>query len=141
MLQIKRQVQQMNHPLPPSNPNAPQPSFQIVFGTTKVRVKNKPEDLNDKVEKRTQEDADVTAADSRTKMREDLKDKIYWYWVWWSVFVVIIVLLQGFGKRVGFSLPETLLSIIVGSTTASVIGLISVMVHGLFGGKPKKDKE
>jgi hypothetical protein len=65
------------------------------------------------------------------EMREAYANAVFWYLVGYSVFSGIIVLLDGW-KVFGFSLPVAALTAIVGSTAASAIGLMAIVVTGLF---------
>jgi hypothetical protein len=51
--------------------------------------------------------------------------------VGYSVFSIALVVTQGFHIR-GFDLPETVLAIVVGSTAVSAIGLVGLILQGLF---------
>jgi hypothetical protein len=59
--------------------------------------------------------------------------KVYWFVVGYCLSVGAILLLSGWGKSNGFALSDTVLSIIAGSTAVSVIGLIGMVISGLFG--------
>jgi polyferredoxin len=56
---------------------------------------------------------------------------VYRYLAWYSSFSLILLILSGF-KPWGFSLPENVLSLIVGSTAVAAIGLVGFVVQGLF---------
>jgi hypothetical protein len=77
--------------------------------------------------------------DSRTNrtMREGYANAVFWYLVGYSVFAAVVVLLDGW-KVFGFSLPVAVLTTIVGSTAASAIGLMAIVVTGLFRSQPKE---
>ena len=52
---------------------------------------------------------------------------------WWLASMIIITILQGFGVSLGFfSLSKTVLSILVGSTTLGILGIIKIIVQYLF---------
>jgi hypothetical protein len=63
--------------------------------------------------------------------------KSYWFMVLYSMAVGAILLLQGF-KAKGFALPEGVLNFLVGSTAATVIGLVGMVLTGVFIGRNPK---
>lgn len=66
------------------------------------------------------------------RLRWRYAKKVFCYLVSYSVFVATIILLHGF-RICGFSLPESALSFLVGSTAAAAIGLVYSVTNGLFG--------
>ncbi|MEW9855897.1 hypothetical protein [Novosphingobium sp. M1R2S20] len=69
----------------------------------------------------------------KARMLEPYVNKVFRFVAWYCVAVGIV--LVACGLQVGFALPETILAIIAGSTAVSVIGLIGLVITGLFGGK------
>jgi hypothetical protein len=69
-----------------------------------------------------------------------LRDKyaryVFVYLVSYSLFVGGLLLLSGFDLCT-FSLPDSVLGLLVGSTAASAIGLVFAVTHGLFSGLEK----
>jgi len=65
------------------------------------------------------------------KLREDYSANIFKFLICWSIGVGVVITLQGF-KIGGFSIPESVLDFLVGSTTANVIALVGLVVKGLF---------
>jgi len=59
---------------------------------------------------------------------------VFCYLVGYSAVVGALLVFSGFGIF-GFSLPESVLSFLVGSTAASAIGLVLAVTHGLFNRK------
>ncbi len=71
------------------------------------------------------------------EMRSKYAGWVYYYLVGYSVSCFVLLLLSG-SKSVGFSLPETVLDFLVGSTAVSAIGLVYAVVQGLFNSKSSK---
>lgn len=69
----------------------------------------------------------------KARMLEPYVNKVFEFVAFYCGFVAIVLFLCGMGA--GFKLPETILAIISGSTAVSVIGLIGLVITGLFGGK------
>lgn len=76
-------------------------------------------------------------------------EKAFTYLKWYSVYCGSVVILQGFSPKIsighffrlnGFSIDDTPLTVLVGSTAVSVIGLIAIMLRGLYGLKEEKPK-
>lgn len=70
------------------------------------------------------------------KLRTAYAKSVFCYLVWYSLFVAVLLLLSGF-EVCGFSLPESVLSFLVGSTAAAAIGLVYSVTNGLFSGVGK----
>lgn len=66
------------------------------------------------------------------EMREANAKSVFRYLVWYSVFVGALLVLNGWGVKTGFVLPDVVLTALVGSTAASAIGLMAIVVNGLF---------
>jgi hypothetical protein len=79
--------------------------------------------------------AQVDSLKAETRIKVFLSRRTYNYLKWWTRYVCLIILLQGFSKFTNFGISDTVLVVVVGSTTASVIGLLLAMITGLFGGK------
>jgi hypothetical protein len=65
------------------------------------------------------------------KLRTKYADQVFCYLTYYSGFVGIIVMFSGL-KPWSLSLPEIVLSTLVGSTAAAAIGLVGFVVNGLF---------
>lgn len=65
------------------------------------------------------------------EMRKRYSDLVFKYLVGYSVFVGVVVVLAGF-EVLGFQLDTSVLDFLVGSTAASSIGLVAIVVRGLF---------
>jgi len=57
---------------------------------------------------------------------------VFWFVVGYCALVAILLLLSGWSNHTDFKLSDTVLSIIAGSTAVSVIGLIGMVITGLF---------
>ena len=64
-------------------------------------------------------------------LRKYYARKVYQFLVVYCVVVVIFLLLQGF-SICDFNLPVSVLVTIAGSTTVSAIGLVGLVIKGLF---------
>lgn len=78
-----------------------------------------------------------TIDDVLAEMMRPYADKVFKFVAWYCSIVGIIVVGDGFGDDV-FHLSDTVLGIIAGSTAVSVIGLIEIVVRGLFGARRAK---
>ncbi len=58
-------------------------------------------------------------------------DRVYGFLIGYCAIVTLILLAQGF-RWWGFSLPESVLAVLAGSTAAAAIGLVGFVVSGLF---------
>lgn len=74
-----------------------------------------------------------TVEEVRAQMLERYSDNVFWFVVIYCGVVGVMLLLAGFGAWTGFALSDAILGIIAGSTAVSVIGLIGMVVSGLFG--------
>lgn len=66
-----------------------------------------------------------------TELRKTYSEKVFKFLIWWSSGVGLVLILQGF-KIGGFDLPESVLNVLVGSATANIVALVSLVVKGLF---------
>jgi len=76
--------------------------------------------------------AKKTVDDVKAAMMEPYANGVFWFVIWYCIVVGAIVVLDGFGF-LRFHLSDAVLGIIAGSTAVSVIGLIGIVVSGLFG--------
>lgn len=70
----------------------------------------------------------------KAEMLKPYADAVFRFVMWYCVAVGIIIISAGNKKWTGFELPEMILGIISGSTAISVIGLIGMVISGLFSG-------
>ena len=61
---------------------------------------------------------------------------VFGYLCIYSAVVFFLLISAGYSWG-GFTLPETVLGYLVGSTAASAIGLVLAVTHGLFAGNGK----
>jgi hypothetical protein len=59
--------------------------------------------------------------------------RVFWFVVSYCVVVGAMLALAGWSEMTGFKLSDAILGIIAGSTAVSVIGLIGMVISGLFG--------
>jgi hypothetical protein len=95
-------------------------------------------DEKDKEEKRTFDQDRVATLEQKLrdqehyrKLRGEYSKKSFWFLSLWVSFVFLILFLEGFSIY-GFDLSDTVLAVLVGSTTVSAIGLVGIVVRGLF---------
>lgn len=92
------------------------------------------------------EDLDKTKKRVRTvEILDDLIEpfahKAYWFMCIYCGVVAAMVTLHGF-KGMAFSLPESVLQFLVGSTATTVIGLVGMVLTGIFvGARGRNDKD
>ena len=72
--------------------------------------------------------------DVRASMLEPFANKVFGFVAIYCVSVLALLLASGFANS-GFRLSDTILAIVAGSTAVSVIGLIGMVVSGLFGSR------
>jgi hypothetical protein len=65
------------------------------------------------------------------RMRYDYARAVFCYLICYSAFAGVVLILSGW-KIGGFDLPSIALTAVVGSTAASAIGLVGIVVTGLF---------
>jgi hypothetical protein len=68
------------------------------------------------------------------RMLKEYVDKVFTFVAFYCAVVGIFLFMAALPGD-GFSLPESILAIIAGSTAVSVIGLIGLVITGLFGRK------
>lgn len=75
-----------------------------------------------------------TMDEVRAGMLEGYSNRVFWFVAVYCIAVGAMLLLAGWKGKSGFELSDTILGIIAGSTAVSVIGLIGMVISGLFGG-------
>ncbi|EEY84116.1 hypothetical protein HMPREF0103_0060 [Bacteroides sp. 2_1_33B] len=68
--------------------------------------------------------------------RKDFADRIYFFVYVYMIFVFLILFLSG-SKNSGFHLNDSVLSILLKTTTANVIGILAIVITYLFSRKKK----
>jgi len=76
--------------------------------------------------------AKKTIDDVKAQMMEPYANKVFSFVVFYCIVVALMLVASATAPR-WFHLSDTILSIVAGSTAASVIGLIGIVVSGLFG--------
>ena len=69
----------------------------------------------------------------RASLMRPYADKVYQFVMVYCIVVAAFLVLAAFKDHTGFQLSDTILAIIAGSTAVAVIGLIGMVVSGLFG--------
>jgi hypothetical protein len=89
--------------------------------------------LSDELDKALAENAKLNDSIDvvRARILEKYVNKVFVFVASYCGTVAVFLFLCGL--RAGFELPESILAIISGSTAVSVIGLIGLVVSGLFG--------
>lgn len=64
---------------------------------------------------------------------EPMANKAFWFMCAYAFVVAVILALDGF-EEVAFDLPDSVLEFLVGSTAATVIGLVGMVLTGIFVG-------
>jgi hypothetical protein len=89
-----------------------------------------PDELDKKAARFLDEETQKDRSSTR-RLREDYGRRVYQYLVGYSMAAFLLVMLHGM-KYQGFQLDTTVISLIVGSTAVSAIGLVGIVVRGLF---------
>ena len=115
-------------PEPPAEKQRKRPSLSRA--KDKVAAVLTPDDL-DKSAARTV-DAEAVADRKQVRdLRESYSQRVFWYLVAYSSAALLLVFLHGW-RVLGFQLDTVVLSLVVGSTAVSAIGLVGIVVKGLF---------
>jgi hypothetical protein len=77
-----------------------------------------------------------TVDEVRADMLEGYSNRVFCFVAAYCVVVGIMLLLAGWAECTHFRLSDTILGIIAGSTAISVIGMIGMVITGLFGSSP-----
>jgi hypothetical protein len=68
-------------------------------------------------------------------LRKQFARRIFWLLIAWLLTVLIALIIDGFKIGIAdhsFTLPDSVLLALIGSTTANVIGIFLIVVHYLF---------
>lgn len=65
------------------------------------------------------------------QMKERYAGWVFWYFSLYSLFSAVVVLLNGFNIW-GFYLEKVPFSVLIGTLAANVIGLVAIILKGLF---------
>ena len=88
----------------------------------------------DEIDKKADESlASEKLEDSKStrRLRETYAKKVYYYLIAYSLCAYALILAHGF-KLWGFQIDSSVIGIVVGSTAVSAIGLVGIVVRGLF---------
>jgi hypothetical protein len=69
----------------------------------------------------------------RASLIRPYANKVFWFVAIYCGMVGVMLVLAGWRTHTGFQLSDAILGIIAGSTAVSVIGLIGMVISGLFG--------
>lgn len=105
------------------------------------RLQDSPPEEDQQTTQNYQKEVDAYWADARQQdnkdrdqdraQRKQYSSRLFWLVVGWLFAVGGILLLSGFGAW-GFQLTEVVLGTLIGTTTASVLGLFTIVVRYLF---------
>lgn len=73
-----------------------------------------------------------TVAQVKAALLAPYSKRVFWFVVSYCVVVAVMLFLAAWGETTGFKLSDAILGIIAGSTAVSVIGLIGMVITGLF---------
>ena len=134
---------------PTSAPNRPPPLDDPA--ALRIRLREVQEENGGLHESVLKLQAQVRRLESEKRTAEVLDDliepyaqKSFMFMCVYSVSVGVLLLLDGFGSTflligiMPFSLPETVLAFLVGSTAVTVIGLVGMVLTGVFVGARKQ---
>ncbi len=76
--------------------------------------------------------AEVAGLRQNIKERKKYASLIFRLICGWVAAVFLLLILQGFGARVKFSLPEPVILAFIGGTSLNVLGLFYIVAHYLF---------
>lgn len=82
--------------------------------------------------------ADRKDREQLTEIKKSYADRSFKFLCLWSIGVFVLFLFSGF-KLWSFKLPNTVLSVLAGSTTVSVVGLFAIIGKGLFNNTSHKE--
>jgi hypothetical protein len=83
----------------------------------------------------------MTVDDVRAAMLEGYSNRVFWFVVAYCVVVGVMLVASGWRAHTGFILSDAILGIIAGSTAVAVIGLIGMVITGLFGSSMRARSE
>lgn len=114
-----------------------QPSIQKI-SINKEDLPSKPSekekqelDQFERKERETRLSEEIADKQSYRRLREKYANLAFKFLSIWAFLVFLILFFAGFSCR-GFHLPDATLSVLVGSTTVSAIGLVITIARGLF---------
>lgn len=75
---------------------------------------------------------------AKAELLKPYANRVYWFVATYCGVVAAMLVAAGLRSITGFDLSDVILSIIAGSTAISVIGLIGLVVSGLFGARSRR---
>ena len=100
-----------------------------------------PEDIEPEVQQATEEErqyleneklrVEIDSLDQDRIERKTYAGRVFWLVVAWLSSIGIILLLQGFGFK-QFQLSDSVLLMLIGTTTGSVVGIFLIIANYLF---------
>ena len=112
----------------------PKPDLGFVRADDPAGADQITENLYEDESKSIENDRLKAEVDNLVQDREQRKTygtRLYCLVVWWLSIIGLLVLLHGF-SWVPFTLSVTVLTTLIGSTTASVLGLFAIVANYLF---------
>ncbi len=76
-------------------------------------------------------DTEITSRRVDIALRKKLSGRVFWLTVAWLCSMQLLVLFEGF-RLLSFQLSDTVLLTLIGSTTASIVGLLAWIVRYVF---------
>lgn len=95
------------------------------------------EQLNETQAENDRLKAQRSIEDVKAGMLETYGDRVYYFVMGYCIVVAFFLIISGYKNYTKFQLNDTILAIIAGSTAVAVIGLIGMVVSGLFGSSQK----
>jgi len=113
----------------------PEPDFTADESEFYSELLGELQDENEALKAELKAERDGNSIDKmRAKMMEPYANRVFWFVVWYCIAIAILLVGSG-NKGDNFELSDTVLCVIAGSTAVSVIGLIGIVLGGLFGKK------
>lgn len=78
-------------------------------------------------------EAELSGLKLDIEQRKEFADKIFKLIVWWLIAIFSVLLLQGFGGRIGWAaLSDGVMLALIGGTTANVLGIFAIVANYIF---------
>ncbi len=110
-------------------------TLEHVSDDTKEKYNASAKDLEEKQKTESHKEAlekqEIADRESKRELREKYANKMFYYMCIWSFFIVITVIINGFGFF-GFQLNKWVLVTLIGSTTISIFAIIRAIIEGIF---------
>jgi hypothetical protein len=112
---------------PPIHPTGEAHSLERISLDTIPPVSDDPDHLTEEEDEDLEEEQkriDLEGKKEDQKQRRSLGKRIFVLVCVWLLAILGLLLLQGFGTNIGFSLPTSVLLATIGSTTVNILGLL-----------------